>query len=102
MMDLASFIVGQLNLSGVVENVNEKHLKPWSDLCKEAGIENTPLSPYLDQELLYNNSLMIDGSAIEATGFAYEVPEVRLHLCCASQSLIASFLGHGATLARAN
>ena len=26
------------------------------------------------QELLYNNSLAVDGSAIEATGFAYKHP----------------------------
>jgi len=34
------------------------------------------LSPYLDKELLGNTHLTVDGSAIEATGFSYEVPEV--------------------------
>jgi hypothetical protein len=33
------------------------------------GITNTPLTPYLDQELLYNNSLSVDGSKIESTGY---------------------------------
>jgi len=28
----------------------------------------------LDQELLYNNSLSVDGSKIEETGFAYDHP----------------------------
>merc|ERR1712232_276494 len=59
----------------VAETANEKHLKPWSDLCKEAEISNTPLTPYLDEELLYNNSLSIDGSKIEKTGFKYENPK---------------------------
>eukprot|EP00030_Apusomonadida_sp_AF-17_P007591 a842022_269.p2 GENE.a842022_269~~a842022_269.p2 ORF type:complete len:381 (-),score=169.29 a842022_269:20-1132(-) len=68
--------LAKLNLESVVEDVNEKHLKPWSDLCKAAGIENTPLTPYLDLELLYNNHLSCDGSAIEATGFAYERPNI--------------------------
>ncbi len=46
---------------------------------QEKSIEITPLSPYLDKELLGNNSLAIDGSAIEATGFKYEVPSS--HIC---------------------
>ncbi len=61
-------------MKAITEEVNDKHLKPWSDLCKKAGISNTPLTPYLDPELLYNNALSIEGSAIEATGFVYDHP----------------------------
>jgi len=61
-------------MSSVTEQINDKHLKPWSDLCKKEGINNTPLTPYLDQELLYNNSLSVDGSKIESTGFTYDHP----------------------------
>jgi len=68
--------LAKVQFKAVTEEVNDKHLKPWSDLCKAAGIQNTPLTPYLDQELLYNNSLSVDGSAIEATGFVYDVPKV--------------------------
>jgi len=68
--------LAKVNFKSVTEEVNDKHLKPWSDLCKAAGILNTPLTPYLDQELLYNNSLSIDGSAIEATGFVYDHPKI--------------------------
>jgi len=60
----------------VAETANEKHLKPWSDLCKSKGVTNTPLTPYLDEELLYNNSYSIDGSKITKTGFKYEYPAV--------------------------
>jgi len=60
----------------VAETANKKHLKPWSDLCKEQGITNTPLTPYLDEELLYNNSLSVDGSKITKTGFAYKYPKL--------------------------
>ena len=35
---------------------------------------------YLDQELLYNKHLHVDGSRIEGTGFAYEVPQVTREL----------------------
>jgi len=68
--------LAKVNFKAVTEEVNDKHLKPWSDLCKAAGILNTPLTPYLDQELLYNNSLSVDGSAIEATGFVYDHPKM--------------------------
>jgi hypothetical protein len=94
--------MAKLNMKNVTEEINDKHLKPWSELCKVCappslpssssrrsvppfgcvwltaslpvlqahGITNTPLTPYLDQELLYNNSLSVDGSKIESTGYA--------------------------------
>ena len=69
-----------LKLKMVTEEINDKHLKPWSDLCKNANILNTPLTPYLDQELLYNNNFSIDGSAIESLGFVYRYPTVTEEL----------------------
>ncbi|KAJ3038679.1 hypothetical protein HDV00_000428 [Rhizophlyctis rosea] len=67
----------KLNLESVTEDVNDKHLQPWSELCKAAGVVNTPLTPYLDKELLKDNSLSVDGSKIEKDlGFTYTVPEV--------------------------
>jgi len=61
----------------VAETANEKHLKPWSELCKAKGITNTPLTPYLDEELLYNNSYSVDGSKITKLGFTYKHPEMK-------------------------
>eukprot|EP01106_Pelomyxa_sp_JSP_P015166 TRINITY_DN509_c0_g1_i14.p2 TRINITY_DN509_c0_g1~~TRINITY_DN509_c0_g1_i14.p2 ORF type:complete len:160 (+),score=53.25 TRINITY_DN509_c0_g1_i14:202-681(+) len=72
--------MAKMNFKSVTEDVNDKHLKPWSELCKKAGILNTPLTPYLDQELLYNNHLAVDGTAIEATGFAYSHPKMTVEL----------------------
>jgi hypothetical protein len=69
--------LARLNLKDVTEEINDKHLQPWSDLCKRHGVTNSPLTPYLDQELLYNNSLAVDGTKIESTlGFKYTVPEM--------------------------
>ena len=62
-------------MAGATEECNEKHLEPWSRACSRDGISNTPLSPYLDRELLYNNHLRIDGSKIEKTGFSYSIPQ---------------------------
>ena len=70
----------QLHMASATEQSNEKHLAPWSAACQADGISNTPLTPYLDQELLYNKHLHVDGTKIEATGFQYEVPCVTLDL----------------------
>jgi len=70
----------KLKLKMVTEEINDKHLKPWSDLCKENNILNTPLTPYIDQELLYNNSLSVDGSAVESLGFTYKHPQMTEEL----------------------
>jgi hypothetical protein len=70
--------LAKLHLADVTEEINEKHLQPWSDLCKRHGVTNSPLTPYLDQELLYNNSLSVDGSKIESViDFKYSVPELN-------------------------
>jgi len=72
--------VAKLNMKVATEEINDKHLRPWSELCKKEEILNTPLTPYLDQELLYNNSLSVDGSKIESTGFSYDHPNVTEEL----------------------
>ena len=68
---MGSSLAKTIGLKGIAETANEKHLAPWSALCKEQGIASTPLSPYIDSELLFNNGLWIDGSAIEKDGFKY-------------------------------
>jgi len=65
-----------LGMKNLTDTVNDKHLKPWSDLCKRRGINDTPLTPYLDEELLYKCDLTINGSAIESTGFNYNRPHL--------------------------
>ncbi|KAJ3180795.1 hypothetical protein HDU85_003874 [Gaertneriomyces sp. JEL0708] len=66
----------KLNLESVTEDVNDKHLAPWSELCKAGGVTSTPLTPYLDKELLKDNALSVDGSKLDKMGFVYEVPNV--------------------------
>lgn len=45
---------------------------------QEEGILNTPLTPFIDKELLYNNHVAVDGTAIQATGFTYNHPKVGI------------------------
>lgn len=73
---ILSGAVSKLSMDSVVREVNDKHVAPWAEMTKAAGISITPLSPYIDKELLYKKHLAIDGSAIEKIGFKYTVPKV--------------------------
>jgi len=100
--------LARMRLADVVDDANDKHMQPWADLCavrtppsprggthadetrgvsliaisfvraQEHGIHNTPLTPYIDKELLQHNHLYIDGSRIQSTGFQYKYPTVRV------------------------
>jgi len=64
----------------LVSIANDLHLKPFSDACKKYGIHETPLTPYLDEELIKENSISIDGTAIEKQGFSYDYPAPNVAL----------------------
>ncbi|GFN83291.1 Dtdp-glucose 4,6-dehydratase [Plakobranchus ocellatus] len=71
--------LARVRMSDVVDDINEKHMQPWSDACQRDGIVNTPLTPFIDQELLYNKHLNIDGTKIETTGFSYTHRHLELN-----------------------
>jgi nucleoside-diphosphate-sugar epimerase len=73
---LQSKLATSIAMKMVAETANSNHLGPWSTLCKEQGIVNSPLTPYLDEELLYSNSYSVNGQKITKTGFNYEFPKV--------------------------
>ena len=35
---------------------------PWTEICNKQSVLNTPLSPYIDAELLLHNHLYLDGT----------------------------------------
>lgn len=61
----------------MVDEVNDELLDPWADLRTKAEIsQSTPLSPFMEKELLRDMDLCLDGSAFEReTGFQY-VPSI--------------------------
>lgn len=69
--------MARVNMSSVVEDINDKHMGPWADACQHDNIANTPLTPFIDQELLYNKHLHLDGSKLEQLGFRLEHPVVE-------------------------
>ncbi|KAK3828531.1 MAG: hypothetical protein J3Q66DRAFT_322894 [Benniella sp.] len=69
--------MAKLNMGGATEDINELHLEPWSQLLKAHNITTSPLTPYLDQELLRDNALSLDGTKIcTLTDFKYEHPSL--------------------------
>jgi nucleoside-diphosphate-sugar epimerase len=64
----------KLHLDHVVDEVNDETLDPWAELQQEAGIsQSTPLTPFMEKELLRDADLSLDGSLFEKeTGFTYK------------------------------
>ena len=73
----------RLNLDHVVDEVNDETLDPWAELQSKAGIsQSTPLTPYMEKEVLKDADLSMDGSAFEKeTGFTY----VTIPFLCSGQ-----------------
>jgi len=71
---------------------NDKHLKPFSDACKKYGIHDTPLTPYLDEELIKDTPTALNGSAIKKLGFKYEYPNVTAALL---KEVLADYVAKG-------
>jgi len=72
--------------------VNDLHLKPFSDAMKKYGIADTPLTPYLDEELIKDHDTWVDGSAIEKLGFKYDHPTVTAALL---KEVLNDYVGKG-------
>ncbi|KAL0104797.1 hypothetical protein PUN28_016440 [Cardiocondyla obscurior] len=67
--------VVKTDMSSIVERINDKHMGPWAEACRKDGVENSPLSPYIDQELLYDKHLYLQpGKLTNTTGFTYLYP----------------------------
>lgn len=73
---MASNVV-KMKLDFVAQVANDDHVPGWMTLCNENKILNSPLSPYVDAELLKNNNLCVDGTRIcKELGLKYTVPKL--------------------------
>jgi len=76
--------LAKVNLAGVASDANDKHVPAWARACEEAKINNTPLSPYIDQELLYKRPLYVDGTLVsKELAMAYKYPKCTIDLLTA-------------------
>lgn len=67
--------IAKTDTTGLVNEVNERHLIPWAAVCSAGGLENTPLTPYVDQDSVHHNHLHLDGSKLRKEGFTYSIPK---------------------------
>lgn len=58
----------------IVEEINEKHMGPWAEMCMKDNTENTPITPFMDAELLQNCHLNLSNEKLMATGYRLTVP----------------------------
>lgn len=70
--------IARMGLATVADSINDTMVPAWATLCQEHNVLNTPLSPYVDTELLYNNDMCVDGSLIcRETAFTYSHPTLE-------------------------
>ena len=70
----------KFNLDSVVDDVNEDILQPWADMLKQKGLDGgqgSPLTPFMEKELLKDHGLCLDGKkARETLGWKAERPRL--------------------------
>lgn len=80
-------------MKAAADHSNDKHVPGWADLCMKHNILNTPLSPYMDVEILKKEHVHVDGSLIEQElKFEYAHPQATLDLVRAS---VQQFIDQG-------
>lgn len=60
--------------SVIVEEINDKHMAPWAEICLRDKTENTPLTPFMDGELIQHCHLNLSNEKLKATGYRLKVP----------------------------
>ncbi|XP_067631566.1 uncharacterized protein [Eurosta solidaginis] len=68
--------LAKMSLSDTVSEVNDKLMTPWAEICQKDGINNTPLTPYLDEEQLYHKHLYLDNTKLKNLGYVLKVPKL--------------------------
>mmetsp|Transcript_49847 Transcript_49847/g.128253 ORF Transcript_49847/g.128253 Transcript_49847/m.128253 type:complete len:365 (-) Transcript_49847:279-1373(-) len=71
--------LAKLKWKDAVEEANDKHMEPWAEMCKEAGIQQV-LTPYINEELLYEHHMSVSSAKLEAAGFQFSHPNVTADL----------------------
>lgn len=55
-------------------------MAPWAEICQQNGLNNTPLTPYLDEEQLYHKHLNLDNAKLKEFGYQLKYPKVTTDL----------------------
>lgn len=68
------FLLQKIPTSVIVEEINDKHMAPWAEICLRDNTENTPLTPFMDGELIQNCHLNLSNDKLKETGYRLKVP----------------------------
>lgn len=49
-------------------------MAPWAEICMKDNTQNTPLTPFMDSELLQHCHLNLSNEKLKATGYRLKVP----------------------------
>lgn len=80
-------------MQAAADHSNDKHVPGWADLCFKNNVLNTPLSPYMDVEILKKEHVHVDGSLIESElKFELSHPLITVELVRAS---VQQFIDQG-------
>lgn len=82
----------KVDMAGVIESINDKHMAPWAEICQIDKIDNTPLTPYMDEELLYHKHLNVDGSKLKSTGYILKYPKLTIDIV---KEIVQDFVNQG-------
>lgn len=61
-------------MSVIVDEINEKHMRPWCEICVKDNTQKTPLSPFMYSELLQHSHLNLSNDKLKATGYRLKFP----------------------------
>lgn len=71
-------MLAAISLRDLAEDVNDKHMSPWSEMCAKYGVSNTPLSPFIYSTQLETLNIRATNDKLLATQFTFEHPGVTL------------------------
>ncbi|KAL7293658.1 hypothetical protein TKK_0012737 [Trichogramma kaykai] len=78
-MGVTLSFLAKMDMTTIAEEINDKHMGPWAEACNIDGIQNSPLTPYIDQEILYNRSVgssLPPAKLLQDIHFQYNYPKL--------------------------
>ncbi|KAK2168956.1 hypothetical protein LSH36_13g22038 [Paralvinella palmiformis] len=72
--------MANLSIDEVIQDINDKHMTPWGEACQKDGISNTPITPYIREDVLMHRHQFVNGTRILKTGFTYDHPTLTKDL----------------------
>ncbi|XP_049532278.1 uncharacterized protein LOC125949355 [Anopheles darlingi] len=80
----------KLDMAGAIEEINDRHLGPWADVCTRDGVLNTPLTPYMDQELLLHKHVHLSNEKLKSYGYQLRRPRITRE---SLEEIVKDFIG---------